>query len=338
MASFEIREYLKIRNTNDKAAYAVRMLQDYIRGLRSPAVLSSFNVHSLELSNDGQKLTCGERKFENFTAHEDRCWILNDDFLGPVTVLFNGIDDTINPGLFTLTDSGTGEDEVIFRIHYTYSSVNGALLGMDYWRRFLETFDCKEIRDCVEYKCVEVKEGAEESFCVAFNIPYGDCFFYIYNKDKSGFVDPEEWSGRVEPCDKWSSFGINVDDYGDEYNWLAAEKEWSQKALEEWQSVFEKLGAEMERYAEPDEENEDEYCYQGINIFWQNVSNEKVNECIDTIGSFIRYLRGFADSSEKVGGFNFRYFIGESGDDYHFYVIDDSDPAYDGVRIFRAVI
>ncbi len=341
MASYEIREFLKIKNTNDKTACVVRMLQEYIRDLRSPFVITDLKLESFELKADNHKLSCGRRGFDNSKIDAKNDWTVNDDFLGPITVFFNGIDDTVNPGLMTLTEEETEEDVITFKINYTCSRAYGGRSGFLYWKRFLDAFDCEELRECVEYKCIMITEGMDDASGVLLNDYYGDVFLYVYNREKNGYVEPEEWNGKLGPCDKWTSFNTNMDDYTESYNWLYDEEEWSQKAIEKWEPEFKKIGAEMERYFElsgEDDEEDGKYLYQGLNIFSGDLTNEKVNDFIDLFGKYVDYLRDFAVDREKIDGYSFRCIIGESGDSYHFYVIDDSDRDYDGVKVFRAVI
>ena len=341
MSSFEIREYLKIKNTNDKAAYAVRMLQEYIRNLRSYAVITDLKLENLEIKAEGHKLSCGKREFDNTAINAEHPWTLNDDFLGPITVFFNGIDDTVNPGLFTLTEEKTEEDVVTFKIHYSCSPAYGAKLGFLYWERFLETFDCEEFRECVEYKCIEIFGDVDYNPCVTINGYNGDIYLYVYNREKNGYVDPAEWNGKFEPCDKWSSFFANADDYTETHNWLFDEVEWSQEALEKWEPEFKKFGAETDRYFEVPGEGDDEDCkylYQGLSIINNNLTNENINDFVALFGEYVKYLRGFATDKEKIDGYCARCIIGEFGDNYYFYVLDDSDRNFDGVKIFRAVL
>ncbi|MBR6940760.1 MAG: hypothetical protein IKH65_08140 [Clostridia bacterium] len=170
---------------------------------------------------------------------------------------------------------------------------------------------------------------------------YGDVFLYVYSREKNGYVEPEEWNDKLGPCDNWSEFITNMDDYTESYNWLFDEEEWSQKALEKWEPEFKKLGAKMERYFEcpkEDDEEDSKYLYQGITLIFDNMTNDNVNEFIALFGEYVNYIRGFAVDKERIDGYSFRCIIGESGDSYHFYVLDDSDRNFDGVKIFRAVL
>ena len=346
MSEFIIKEHMTIVNDSEKTAYAVQMLQQYIRNLRSPTVLHSIDIESMELLRNNKMVSLSGLSFNNLKAREDTAWIHNDDFFNPIMTQLDGEDELLCPTSILVAEEHEKPELISFRISYRCEIAIDANVGYRYWKDFFWAFDCDELRESVSYKSLIVRAGAEDN---NYNLWFGRILdnsdqyvLYVYNSDQRGFVKPVECDYIPFSEEDWKLCDINFDDYNDIYTWLAvSEEEWSQKALDKWESAFKENGIEMERYCEyPNEDDGDDckYIWQGINLFGDDIKGDNVNNFIGCYNSFIKYLRSLSNKEEKPDGNSFRYLIGEGRDCLSLIILDDSDPDYDGVKISCARI
>jgi hypothetical protein len=283
-------------------------------------------------------------KFNNFEAvGKSTAWILNDDFLGPVITQNDFEDDSASPICALFSDDDETSDIITFKISFQCEPAVAANVGFRYWQNFFYAFDCDELRESVTYKCLTVKEGAEDNnYNFWFNRNTGsvndnDYKLYVFNSEQRGCVMPIDCDYIPESKEEWELSEINIDDYNDIYTWLAlSEEEWSQKAIDKCEPMFKKLGAEMERYCEfPDEDDDSDckYAYQGLDIFIGKIKGNDVNDFIGCYDSLIKYLRSLSNSEAKPDGNSFRYIIGEGDNNLALVILDDSDPDYNGVKV-----
>lgn len=344
MTEYIVKEHMTIVNDNEKTAYVVQMLQQYIRNLRSPTFMQDISIESFELFHNNKVISGGNMRFDNSAAvGKSTAWILNDDFLGPVITENDFEDSSANPICALFSDDDETNDIITFRISYICEPAVAADVGFRYWQKFFYAFDCDELRESVTYRCLSVKAGAEDNnYNFWFNRNTGnaednDYTLYVFNSMRRGCVMPVDCDFIPESKEEWELSEINIDDYNDIYTWLAlSEEEWSQKAIEKCEPLFKKLGAQVERYSESPHEDDEEDCkyvFQGLNIFSGKIKGDNVNDFIDCYDSLIKYLRSMSNGKEKPDGNSFRYIIGEGENSLALVILDDSDPDYDGVKI-----
>ncbi len=130
MTEYIVKEHMTIINDNDRTAFVVQMLQQYIRNLRSPTFIQNIQIESFELFHNNKVISAQKLMFNNYKAvGKSTAWILNDDFLGPIITQNDFEDSSANPICALFSDDDETSDIITFRISYTCEPAVAANVG-----------------------------------------------------------------------------------------------------------------------------------------------------------------------------------------------------------------
>lgn len=228
-------EEIKINNCNDKTAFVVKMLAKYIQSFDAVYRIVSYKIDDARLIVNDEEINLGKFSYDGKKFFSEVTRGKNKGKLAPLGSRPSPFYNMLNWANFT----SNRENSISFRISYGCSGYAGSDMGYAYWYDFLNAFDCEEIRNNVEYRCLETCGGDPDG-----------AYFFKYGKNGPDPVSSEKSLERIRPGSKWDADCYATICYYDKNNERILAKEDAEKIIEEISPLLKKYNLTMADYEE----------------------------------------------------------------------------------------